>query len=82
MTRPLHPEYAAFNDRVPVGLSESPAGAIIPTHDIHTTTVAAATLTIVSLKRTGIQFVAVTRLLEPRTIESGHIYAYQPGASR
>ena len=85
MTRRLHPEYAAFNDSVlsvPAGIIESPAGAIILTHDMHKRTVAAAPLIIMSLKRRGIQFVTVTRRLEPQTLRSGHIYFRQPAASR
>ena len=85
MTRRLYPEYAAFNDymlAVAAGIIESPASAIILTHDIHKTTVEAAPLIIMSLKRRGIQFVMVARLPEPQTLISGHIYSHQPGGSR
>jgi hypothetical protein len=45
LTRRLCPKYAAFNDHVPAvpgRFIESPAGAIMPTHDIQTTKVGAA----------------------------------------
>ena len=61
---------------------ESPAGAIILAHDIHQTTVEAVPSIIVSLKSRGIHFVTVTKLLEPQTLESGHIYSHQPAESR
>ncbi len=54
MTRRLYPEYAAFNDyvlAVAARFIESPASAIILTHDIHKTTVEAAPLIIMSLMR-------------------------------
>ncbi len=81
MTRRLYPEYAAFNDymlAVAARFIESAAGALILTHDIHKTTVEAAPLIIMSLKRHGIQFVTVARLPESQTFESGHIYRHQP----
>jgi len=85
LTRRLYPEYAAFNDyvlAVAARFIESPASAIILTHDIHKTTVEAAPLIIISLMRRGILFVTVTRLLEPQTFESGHIYCHQPAENR
>ena len=56
---------------------ESPVGAIILSHDIHKTTVAAVPAIIAALKERGIHFVTVTKLLGPKPLVPGHVYARQ-----
>ncbi len=57
---------------------ESPAGAIILTHDIHKTTVAAVPVIIEALRNRGIQFVTVTELFGPEQLVAGNVYVSQP----
>ena len=59
---------------------ESPVGAIILSHDIHKTTVAAVPEIIVALKKRGIHFVTVTKLFEPDPLLPGQVYTKQPDA--
>ena len=56
---------------------ESPAGAIILSHDIHRTTVAAVPTIIAALRERGIHFVTVTKLLGPQPLVAGNVYARQ-----
>ncbi len=56
---------------------ESPAGAIILSHDIHKTTVAAVPAIIAALRERGIHFVTVTKLLGPQPLVPGNVYARQ-----
>ena len=57
---------------------DSPVGAIILSHDIHRTTVAAVPKIIVALKSRGIHIVTVTKLFEPQPLVAGQVYISQP----
>ena len=57
---------------------DSPVGAIILSHDIHRTTVAAVPTIIVALKSRGIHIVTVTKLFEPQPLVAGQVYIRQP----